>query len=336
MVIALQTWLGSLRWPPGWPPAWASGARLGRAPTRLTIRRKIALAYCVTASITAGLGAYAVHDIGVTGGLMTTTFDQVLMSLDYARAASSDFATLQTAMIREQVSGVAADPSIDALAIQVRDDVRIAGERALSDGAGQAAAAADAALTAWMSAAPLRLDGVVAWAALDRQAGVMNDSLDQLVNIAAGDGFLHRQSARALVLQSRIVDGSATVLTVLMAALVASWLCRQIMGPVGAASAAARRIAAGEWTARIPLQLTQGRDELGALLAAMETMRANIEAMMSREVAMRRVAQVRLADAIGTSPEGVLVTDAAGAVVVANPRLVALFPGVAAGLTGTP
>ena len=330
MGMALSTRVGQFRW---FARAWA---QLSPAAFASTIRRKIVLAFFITASITTGFGAYAVHNIGVTGGLMVATFDRVLMSLDYSRAAVSDFAVLQTAILRQQVSGTASVPSIEALATQVRDDVQIAGERSLSDEARRAAAAADAALVGWMAAVPPLLNGMIPWSDLDRQAARVNEYLDQLINSAAGDGFVHRQSARALLRQSRVVDATATVLMVLIAALVASLLSRQIMDPVRAASAAARRIAAGEWAVRIPPQLTQGQDELGALLAAMEMMRANIEEMMSREVAMRRVAQVRLADAIGMSQEGVLVTDAAGGVVVANPRLVTLFPGVAAGLDGAP
>ncbi len=301
----------------------------------LTIRRKIVLAFLAMAIITGGFGGYAVHNNGVTGALMTATFDRVLISLDYARAASSDFAVLQAAMLREQVTGTAPEPSVEALAVLVRDDLRIAGERALSRDAQAAAAAADAALTDWMATRPRDRGAPISWAALDRQSASVDESLDQLVGIASGDGFRHRQAARLLISQSRWLGGVATLLMVLLAALVATLLSRQIMRPVRAASSAARRIAEGEWAARIPKNLTQGRDELGVLLAAMETMRANIEASMGREVALRRVAQVRLADTIGTSSEGVLITDADGRIVVANPRLAALFPGVAAGATLT-
>ena len=310
-----------------------AGSERPTAPLRLTVRRKIGLAFLVTATLTVGFGTYAVHNIGVTGGLMTATFDRVLISLDYARAASADFAALQQAIVRQQVSGITAEPSVETLAVQVQDDLRIAGERALSVDARRAAVAADGALAAWMAVRPSG-DGPVQWNTLDAQAAVMNESLDQLVNIASGDGFLHRQSARALIWQSRLVISAATVVLVLLAALVSTLLSRQIMEPLRAASAAARRIAAGEWAARIPDHLTQSQDELGALLAAMETMRSAIEGSMMREVAMRRVAQVRLIDAIGMLREGVLVLDAGGAVVVANPRLVTLFPSIANGIAG--
>ena len=297
---------------------------------RATIRVKIVLAFLATATLTTAFGAYAVHNIGVTGGLMTATFDQVLISLDYARAAAADFAGLQAAMARQQATGTPAEPSIGALAVQVQDDLRIAAERSLSADARAAAGQATAALAAFMDAIGTQPGLPVAWSVLDRHAAQVNDSVDQLVNLTSGDGFRHRQAAKALIVQSRLVDGVATVVLVLVSALVAVLLSRQIMGPVRAACAAARRIAAGEWAASIPAHLTRGRDELGALLAAMEVMRTNIATMMAQEVSLRRVAQIRLADAIGTSREGVLVVDAAGAVVVANPRLIKLFPALAA------
>src|SRR6202023_2873758 len=78
-------------------------------------------------------------------------------------------------------------------------------------------------------------------------------------------------------------------------------------------------------------------DELGALLAAMGVMRDNIKAMMDREVAQRRSAQARLADALGNSPEGVVVVDANDGIRLANAPP-ADVPGVSPSLLkpGTP
>ena len=78
-------------------------------------------------------------------------------------------------------------------------------------------------------------------------------------------------------------------------------------------------------------------DELGALLAAMGVMRDNIKAMMDREVAQRRSAQARLADALENSPEGVVVVDADDGIVLANAQAADLL-GVPAHLLkpGTP
>ncbi len=95
-----------------------------------------------------------------------------------------------------------------------------------------------------------------------------------------------------------------------------AWLlARRIIGPVAAASAAAAQIAGGKLDVEIP----QGSaDELGALLAAMRLMRDNIKMMMEREVEQRRSAQMRLADALESSREGVVLVDAEGCLALAN------------------
>ncbi len=60
----------------------------------------------------------------------------------------------------------------------------------------------------------------------------------------------------------------------------------------------------------------------------MKIMRDNIKAMMAREVAQRRTAQARLADALESSQEGVLVVDADDRIALANAQA-ASFLGVA-------
>ena len=89
------------------------------------------------------------------------------------------------------------------------------------------------------------------------------------------------------------------------------------MGPVAAASDVAERIAAGELDVVVP---KGSPDELGALLSSMGMMRDNIKTMMEREVAQRRSAQARLADALESSQEGVVVVDADDCIALANPQ----------------
>ncbi len=60
----------------------------------------------------------------------------------------------------------------------------------------------------------------------------------------------------------------------------------------------------------------------------MEIMRDNIKAMVGREVALRRSAQIRLIDAIESSQEGVLVVGTDGKVAIANTKFGMLFPGL--------
>ena len=92
-------------------------------------------------------------------------------------------------------------------------------------------------------------------------------------------------------------------------------LARRIVRPVAMASSVAERIANGKLDVVIP---KGGADELGVLLASMGLMRDNIKTMMEREVTQRRTAQSRLADALESSQEGVVVVDADNCIALAN------------------
>jgi diguanylate cyclase (GGDEF)-like protein/PAS domain S-box-containing protein len=153
------------------------------------------------------------------------------------------------------------------------------------------------------------------WTELDNQTAIIDQQIDLLVNYTAGDAFIYRQRARAAVAADIQLNLGATVLALLLSGLVAWSLARRIIGPVAAASAVAGRIADGKLDGEMP---RAGADELGALLAAMGVMRDNIRAMMQREVAQRRSAQTRLADALESSREGVVVVDSQGRIALAN------------------
>src|SRR6202795_1471301 len=146
--------------------------------------------------------------------------------------------------------------------------------------------------------------------------------------------FLYRQSGRAAVAHDIQLNIAGIALALLLSALVAWALARRIVGPVAVASNVAARIAAGKLDVAIP---KGSGDELGVLLTAMGVMRDNIKAMMDREVAQRRSAQARLADALENSQEGVVVVDANDGIVLANAQA-ADFLGVSPSLLkpGTP
>ena len=296
-----------------------------RPGLRLTIRCKILLAFLCMGGVTAGLGAYAVFNIAVVGHLTEQTFDGALMSISYARAASADFTGIEAATARLAYGIASSDHAdlsaqVDDLSRSLDDDLAIAGQRSLSLQASRAAADTAAAIADWRAAAGLDAGAevVVGNAHVDALARVVHERLELLINHAAGDGFHFRQRARAKVTEAKSFALLGTLAAVLLGVIVAVLLARRIIGPVAAASAAAGRIAAGQLDTHVPVG---GSDELGALLAAMAVMQANIAAMMAREVAGRRSAQARLTDAIEGSSEGVMVVDSAGAVAVANTRM---------------
>ena len=310
-------------------PRWRASLDAALRGVR-TIRGRIFLAFLMLSGITAMLGGYAAQGIMTTGALVDKTYDQSLMSINYARAAATDLAALQATVSRARLAGDAEErrkleARIEALTQSFEEDIEIAADRAQSERATREAAAAKDAVTHWLAAR--REFGpdqqtVDVWQALDAHAAVAEQHIDLLINFTAGDGFSYRQTARAIVDRDVRLSVFVTSFAIVLAGIVALLLLRQIVRPVADASTVASRIAAGELTVKVP---EGGADEFGALLRAMAVMRDNIAAMMQEEVAQRRSAQRLLADAVQGSIEGIVVVDAAGRIVLANDRAAALL-----------
>ena len=297
---------------------------MSRAATLcMTIRGRILVAFLVMCVITAALGAYTTMGVRNAGLLVDKTFDESLMSINYARAAATDFAAMRAAFARRWIATdpsmrSALDDQLDKLSNSLAEDLAIAAQRSQSVRATRAAEKVARAVDAWKAICGRLLDGTkldVNWTTLDDYAGKVDDQIDLLVNYTAGDGFLYRQSARAAVARDERLNIAGIVLALLLSGLVAWALARRIVGPVAVASGVAKRIAAGKLDVAVP---AGSADELGDLLAAMGVMRDNIKAMMDREVEQRRSAQARLADALECSQEGVVVVDANDVIVLAN------------------
>jgi diguanylate cyclase (GGDEF)-like protein/PAS domain S-box-containing protein len=308
----------------------------------MTIRGRILIAFLVMCVITATLGAYATLGVRDAGVLVNKTFDESLMSINYARAAATDFAAMRAAFARRWIAldpGIRAklDQEIAALNKSLLQDIAIAEQRAQSARATRAAENVKRAAAEWNVMRERLLDGSqseVNWETLDRYAAKVDEQVDLLVNYTAGDGFLYRESARSEVARSLSFNIAGIGLALVLSGLVAWALARRIVGPVAAASRVAELIAAGKLDVAVP---AGGANELGALLAAMGTMRDNIKTMMEREVEQRRSAQARLADALEHSQEGVIVVDANDVIALANAQAADLF-GIAPELIkpGTP
>src|ERR1700735_4075862 len=313
-----------------------------RAAHCMTIRGRILVAFLIMSVITAAVGGYAVMGIKNAGVLVDRTFDESLMSINPARAGASHFPAMRAPCARRFIPAdprqrAAFDGEVDNLSISLSQDLKIAAARSQSARAVRAAENVQRAVDAWMAICQRLVDGTksdVNWGALDHYAGKVDDQIDLLVNYTAGDGFLYRQIARATVAHDVQLNIVAIALALLLSAVVAWGLARRIVGPVAVASRVATRIAAGELDVAVP---RGNGDELGALLTAMSAMRDNIKAMMAREVAQRRSAQARLADAVECSQEGVIVVDVKDCIVLANAQA-ADFLGVAPELLrpGTP
>ena len=280
--------------------------------------------------------------INQAGILAAKTFDESLLSLNYARAAAADFSSMRAAFARRWITAdtemrAKLDESVEMWGRSLAEDLDVAAQRSQSNRVTQAAANVKHAAKNWNTVRLRLLESAepeVNWETLDNFTKIVEQQIDLLINYTAGDAFLYRQTARSTVAREIYINLAFTVAALLISAAVAWLLARRIIGPVAAASAAASQIAGGKLDVEIP----QGSaDELGTLLNAMRLMRDNIRMMMEREMQQRRSAQMRLADALESSREGVVLVDNDGCLALANSQA-ADFLGISQDrmLPGTP
>ena len=305
-------------------PRWRSGSRLLAAAA--TIRSQIFLAFLVMTAITGIIGLHASYRIEHGGILVTETYDGSLMAINYARAASADFALMQVAAAQyaqalDQRSRTELEARVSALGRSLTEDLEIAAERSQSGRAAQTAMRARAAVAAWDDARRQNKTNIVPMdAATANHVRTADREIDLLINYTAGDGFSYRQRARAAVSEDWWLNLSGLAAALLLSAIVAWLLARHIVRQLAVASDVASRIAQGQLDGAMP---QGGQDELGALLNSLATMRENLRGMMQREVSQRRSAQGRLLDAMESSHEGIVVVDRDGRVVLANEQALA-------------
>ena len=298
-------------------------------PAGNTIRTQILVCYLLMSTITAALGFYAMHGIKHAGDLVAKTFDESLMSINYARAAATDFSKMRALASRrlgtkDLLARTALEKEINNLENTFNDDLSIAAERSQSPGAMDAVVEVRKAVGAWAALhrnagkEPNIINSSTIFAdRLDGYAKIVDQQIDLLINHTAGDGFLFRQRALSAIDHDLQFNLVALAVALLLSGFVTWLLSRRIIGQVAVASQAARSIAEGKLDVKIP---KGGADELGTLIAAMSVMRSNIKDMVEREIAQRRSAQARLTDALENSREGVVLLHPDGKIALANSR----------------
>jgi len=311
----------------------AGGQRRPFGP--LTIRTKIFAAFALVTIIIGIVGLYAVYGMKDAGRMVVRTFDMPLMAISHARLAKSHFAELRYLMLRRQTgagsqSAAVTNAAIDARFEELQEDLDIARRRSMSPEGRSAAERLKTLIADWRQTYAVETAKPDAdWARVDAMALSIERAFNVLVNISAGDAFGWRQAAIATVETNERLQVAGVLAALVLTLVITLLLARQILRPIKAAAGAAQRIAAGELDTPIP---KAGRDETGALLAAMTVMQDNLRAMIAPEVAEKRSAQRRLVDAIESARSGIVLVGSDGVVLLANSQAVRMFPAAAAHL----
>ena len=291
---------------------------------KYSIGTKIFGAFIAMSALIALLGAAGYGVLFFAGKMAVTTFDGPLMAINYARAAQSDFITLQMAELRFEHADAKGRETIAAeigdLANTFADDLAVAEQRSMTDDEKHLIREIRPLVARWRA---LRAKGDVA--ALEKIDQQVDDKFDLLVELNTDHSFVGRRQTVSNVATYKYLSTAATLLALLLAGGITLFLRSRIVRPLAAAATVADRIANGELQTKIPLG---GADETGALLRSMTVMQDNIREMMARETRLRRSAESRLSDALETSREGVILV-ADGVIVLANRQLREFFPAIA-------
>ncbi len=181
-----------------------------RRSRSVTIRGQILLAFGIMSLLTACLGGWAVLSGRRAGLLVARTYDQALMSIDYAHQAAADWAAIEAAVARRRLpdrAAAATDQHVTELLQSMRDDVAVAAERAQSKHAADSAVSIDRAIASCEVVVHdlVATQSAADWRRFDHCGAAVATELDLLVNFTAGDGFRWRETAlRAIRTDERL------------------------------------------------------------------------------------------------------------------------------------
>jgi len=293
-----------------------------------SISAKLLGAFLTMGAIIAVQGIYGYGVLERAGSMVIDTFDRPLMAINYARAANFDFAQIErkllqcAAAMRAQCATLDAD--IDALTTMFVADLGVAEERSPEVDERRQIETIKSLMQRWTAA---RHAGDAAQ--MDALARRIDDAFDLLIEFNTDHSFIGRRLAVDSIAQFRYVLAGGLAGSLLLALCITLFLTRLIARPLSQAAAVADRVAAGEFETPIPVG---GSDETGILLRSMTVMQDNIRGMVEREKARAASAEGRLADALETSDEGVMLVGSDNKLVIVNSRFRAFFPEAAASL----
>jgi signal transduction histidine kinase/HAMP domain-containing protein len=299
-------------------------------PKGYSIGTRIFGAFVAMSAIIAVLGAVSYFILSAAGDMAVETFDGPLMAINYAARAQTDFTQLQLDELRFENAAAAEKAAIleeiAQTATTFSEDLAIAEQRSFEADEQKLIHQIKILVAQWREVRTL--GDHKALAKLDTQ---IDDKFDLLIELNTDHSFVRRRQTVDNTSRYLYATVGGTVLALLLAAAITLFLRRRIIRPLSGAAQVADRIAKGQLQTEIP---PGGNDETGVLLKSMTVMQDSIREMMTRETSLRLSAENRLADALETSREGVILVSPDGRIVLANSSLRDFFPAIAGSLVG--
>lgn len=299
---------------------------------RVRLKRSIGAtifgAFVAMGLLTGLLGALGFYVLSAAGNFVVATYEGPLLAIDFARSASLVFAQMEKEELRRHLADhgdrAAIDANIEQLTKNFFEDLSIADNRSVSTEAKGVIEQISQLVLRW-SDLRNKGDDRDALRALDTVGEQVIERFDALIELTVEHSFVERRKAVSSVDRFKQIGAAATVLALVLSALITLFLARRIITPLSSAVAIADRIAGGELDTPIP---KGGKDETGTLLRSMMIMQDSIRAMVEREKLQRRSAQNRLFHALESSNEAMVLVDSDGRIALVNSQLTTFFPAV--------
>jgi signal transduction histidine kinase/HAMP domain-containing protein len=302
---------------------------MSRFLIRTGIRHKILIGFVAMALMIGALGGYGIYVLGATGRMGGLTDDRPLLTVNYSRLAGQNFTEMQDALLRRRYASstekAAIDRDMPKLAENLSEDLATAHSQALSDPERADIDEIQDRVAHWnelWQTALTRPESRL----LPELSAQIAQSFDRLVALTIDQSLAERRNSLSAIARFQYWTIGAMVLALVIAGAITFFLARRIVRPFRMAVSVADRIAGGQLDTVIPRGFG---DETGVLLQSMSVMRDGIRAMMARERTRRRAAETRLADALESAHEGLVLIDAGGNIVIANKQMGAFFPPLA-------
>jgi diguanylate cyclase (GGDEF)-like protein len=309
----------------------------------LSLWQKFFAAFSLVAMLAISLAAYGVHALSSTSNLIARLYDEPLMGVNYARAASATLNEARGLMDRalslqaNQSNDVAG--SLRAMEIEIAADLGVVRRRVHDERVTMALDQAETSIAAWFNSGQTIFGSSAAGITalpmpdvVERQSTEAVARLDDLVEQVAANGFAYRTRAETEMRASSIALiclSGGIIATSALTALLFGWL---LIRPIGAATHVAEAVAAGNIATVIA---TTRRDEIGRLLSSLATMQANLRdrderariLLRERELAAETLGRInfRFDTALNNMAHGLMMCDGGGRVVVINRRFCDIY-----------
>jgi diguanylate cyclase (GGDEF)-like protein len=309
----------------------------------MSLQAKLWVAFALIASLATGLAAYGVHALGTTRDLIVRLYDEPLMGVNYARAASATLNEARGLMAQTLLLGYGASPTtfaaLQKMEDDIADDLQIVRERehdtSVTKSLGQATISIAALFSSGRTIVAPPPEGVTAVpmpSVIEWQGATAVALLDDVVESVAANGFAYRSRAQTEMHASSVTLTSLCVAVIAMSALFVLLFGYLLIRPIRAATRIAEDVASGNQS---DVAATSRRDELGRLLTALATMQASLRSRYAQTLALiqdkdqaaeaLRQTNMRFDTALNNMSQGLVMWDADGRVAVANRRFCDIY-----------